>query len=227
MRRGPLTALATVGMALVLGGCGSVGPGTASVVDGTRITRSDVTELADAQCVGIQQASKSGQGQTQQAPRKVLVQQALTLLMDIELNLKFGKKEHITPRPQETAATYAQVSPLIKALPKKYESFMADVFHRWADGRDVLTQLGEKATGQQPTAQNADQLINAGYQQREPWLKTIKIHTDPRYGPAGVGWPGGSDPSVSKAVSSFAKDAGKSQPSAAWVSALPDSQKCG
>jgi hypothetical protein len=215
-----------MGTAVVLGGCGSVPPGAASVINGTSISRSDVNELAAAQCAGITQASSSGQ-QTQATPRRQLTQQALTLLMDIELNLQYGEAEHISPRPAAAAATYSQVDPLIKRLPKKYQSFMSDTFHRWAEGRDVITQAGEAATGQQPTANNADQLLQAGYQKREPWLKKSDIHTDPRYGPSDVGWPGGSDPSVSKAVSSFARSAGKSQPDPAWVGDLPASQKCG
>jgi hypothetical protein len=227
VRRGPVVALAAIGTAMVLGGCGSVPAGTASVVDGTKISRSDVNELADAQCAGITQAAKSGQGPSDETARKQLVQQALTLLMDIELNLRFGESEHITARPQEAAATYSQVGPLIKTLPEKYQPFMEDTFHRWAEGRDILTQVGEQASGQQPGASNAEQLLNAGYQQREPWLKKIDIETDPRYGPAGIGWPGGADPSVSKAVSSFAKTSTKAQPDAAWVSALPANQKCG
>jgi hypothetical protein len=228
VRRGPLVALAAMGTALVLGGCGSVPPGTASVINGTKISRSDVTELADAQCAGIEKAAKSGQGQQSQAsPRKQLVQQALTLLMDIELSLQYGKAENVTPRPAEAAATYSQIGPLIGTLPKKYQPFMEDVFHRWADGRDVLTQVGEQATGQQSNAQNGEQILNAGYGKREEWLKKADIHTDPRYGPAGIGWPGGTDPSVSKATSSFAKSADKATPDPAWVSALPSGQKCG
>src|SRR4051794_26871913 len=202
-----------MGMTVVLAGCGSVTPGAASVINGNKISRSDVTELAEAQCAGIRQASKS-QAKTQDTPRKQLVQQALTLLMDIELSLQYGKAEDVTPRPQEAAATYAQVAPLIKSLPTKYQPFMEETFHRWADGRDVMMQVGEQVTGQQPSASNGDQLLNAGYQKREPWVKKAHIDTDPRYGPAASGLPGGADPSVSTAVSSFAKSASKAQPDA-------------
>lgn len=227
VRRSPLVVLAATGAALVLGGCGSVPPGAASVVDGTTISRDDVNQLAAAQCAGIKEAVKSGQAQsTGDTPRKQLVQQALTLLMDVELTLKYGESEDVAPRPQAVAATYAQVAPLIKGLPERYQDFMTETFRRWAASRDVLTQIGEKTTGQQPDASNAEALLNAGYQAREPWLKTIDIETDPRYGPSDIGWPGGSDPSVSKAVSSFAKDSGKDQPDPAWVSALPSNQKC-
>jgi hypothetical protein len=225
VRRG-VVAAAAMGMTVVLAGCGTVPPGTASVVNGTKISRSDVTELAAAQCAGIDQASKT-QAQTQATPRKQLVQQALTLLMDIELSLQYGKAEDVTPRPQEVAATYAQVAPLIKTLPKKYQPFMEETFQRWADGRDVMMQVGEQVTGQQPSASNGDQLLSAGYQKREPWEKKADIETDPRYGPTASGLPGGADPSVSTAISSFAKSATKAQPDAAWVSTLPSSQKCG
>ncbi len=226
VRRAPLTALAAVA-ALTLGGCGTLPPGTAAVVDGTTISRSDVTELAEAQCAGLKQAAKTGQSQTQEAPRKQLLQQALSLLMDIELSLKYGESEDVSPRAQQVATTYSQIDPLIKTLPEKYRDFMSDVFHRWAAGRDVLTQVGQQATGEQDTPANTEALLNAGYQKREPWLKKVTIDTDPRYGPAAdVAWPGGSDPSVSKAVSKYAKDAGKAQPTQAFVSALPANQKC-
>ena len=227
VRRAPLVALLAMGTALLLSGCGNVPPGTAAVVDGTKISRSDVTELAKAQCAAITEAAKSGQEQSQATPRKQVVQQALTLLMDIELSLQYGETEDVAPRPEQVAATYAQIDPLIKTLPDKYQDFMQSVFQRWAQGRDILTQVGEKKTGQQPDANNAEALLEAGYQEREPWVQKVDIETDPRYGPAGIGWPGGADPSVSKASSDFAKDATKAQPDAAWVSTLPSDQKCG
>lgn len=222
-----MIAPAVLGAALALGGCGSLPPGAASVVDGTTITDSEVTDLADAQCAGIEQAAKTGQSQEQATPRKQMIRQALSLLMDIELSLKYARSVGISPRGPQVAATYAQLDPLIKTLPEKYRDYTADVFHRWAEARDVLTQIGQRATGQEDTPANSQTLINAGYQRREPWLKKIEIDTDPRYGPAGIGWPGGADPSVSKPVSQFAKDADKDQPGQAFVSALPSSQKCG
>ncbi len=226
-RRSSLVALAAVG-ALALGGCGTLPPGAASVVDGTTITNSDVNKLADAQCAGITKAvAKSDQGQAQAAARKQVVQQGLSLLMDIELSLQYAKSQGVSPRAAQVAATYAQLAPLIKTLPSKYDDFMTDTFHRWAEARDVLTQIGQAATGKEDTAANADALLNAGYQKRDPWLKTVDIETDPRYGPSDIGWPGGSDPSVSKAVSAFAKAADKQEPDPAFVSALPANQKCG
>jgi len=226
VRRAPLVALAVVG-ALALGGCGSLQPGTASVVGGTKISRSDVNELSDAQCAGIAAAAKSQQSQTQETPRKLVVQQSLSILMDTELSLQYAESEGVSPRPEQVAAAASSTEAFIKTLPEKYHSFMTDFVERWAAGRDVMIQIGEQATGQKADANNAQDLLNAGMQKREPWLKKVDIETDPRYGPAGIGWPGGADPLVSKAVSPFAKSAGKAQPDPAWVSALPAGQKCG
>ena len=100
VRRAPLVALAVVG-ALALGGCGSLQPGTASVVGGTKISRSDVNELSDAQCAGIAAAAKSQQSQTQETPRKLVVQQSLSILMDTELSLQYAESEGVSPRPEQ------------------------------------------------------------------------------------------------------------------------------
>ena len=80
---------------------------------GTTITRSDVNELAEAQCAGIEQAAKSRSGAGQETPRKQLVQQALSLLMDIELSLQYGESRGRRARgPSRSPRRYAQIDPL-------------------------------------------------------------------------------------------------------------------
>jgi hypothetical protein len=226
LSRRAAAVVAAVTAALLLSGCGETPPGSASVVNGHTITRQQVDDLAAAQCAGVELASKQGQGQV--VPRKQLTERALGLLIDIRLNLDYGKSLGLTPRADQTAADYAQVEPLIKALPAKYQSYLADVFHDWADGRDMVKQVGETATGQTSNASNADQVLNAGYAKRQSWLeKDATIKTDPRYAPGKIGWPGEGDSSVSKPVSSFARSAGAAQPSAAFVGGLPAGQRCG
>jgi hypothetical protein len=217
-------ALAAAG-ALLVSACGTVPPGAAAVVDGTEITRTQVTDLADAQCAGVALAAK--QGSNQAISRKQVTQRALGLLIDIQLNLAYGKSRGLDPRPQQVAQDFSQVEPLIQALPEKYRAGVSEVFHDWAAGRDLITQVGEDTTGQTLSRTNAEQLLNAGYQKREPWIKTVSIHTNPRYGPGTVGWPGEGDSSVSKPVSSFAKSAAAQQPSASFLAGLPAGQRCG
>ncbi len=225
-RRLALAAAAVTGL-LALTGCGdSRPPGAASVVNGHTITHQEVDDLADAQCAGVQEASKQGQGQA--VPRKQLTQRALGLLIDIRLNLDYGASLGLHPRQEAVISDYAQVEQLIAALPAKYHAYLSDVFHDWARGRDMVEQVGEAATGTTSNASNADQVLNAGYAKREVWLKKDgHINTDPVYAPGKVGWPGEGDSSVSKPVSSFATSASKAQPSAAFVAGLPAGQRCG
>jgi hypothetical protein len=225
-RRLALAAAAVTGL-LALTGCGdSRPPGAASVVNGHTITRQQVDDLAAAQCAGVESASKQGQGQA--VPRKQLTQRALGLLIDIRLNLDYGASLGLHPRASAVASDFAQVTSLIQALPAKYHTYLDKVFHDWARGRDMVEQVGETATGTTATAANAEQVLNAGYAKRETWLtKDASIDTDPVYAPGKIGWPGEGDSSVSKPVSSFAKSAGKAQPSAGFVAGLPAGQRCG
>ncbi len=94
---------------LVLAGCGSFTPNAASVVDGHTITHSEVDELAQAQCAGVELAKK--QGQQQAVARKQLTERALGLLIDIRLNLDYGKSLGLSPRPDQTTQDFAQVQP--------------------------------------------------------------------------------------------------------------------
>lgn len=219
-----LAALAAAA-SLLLSGCGTLPPGAAAVVDGAKITRTQVTDLADAQCAGVAQAAK--QGQTAAVSRKQLTQRALGLLIDVKLNLAYGKSLGLSPRPTETAKDFAQIDPLIQALPAQYRTNVAEVFHGWADGRDLIAQVGEKETGKTLSSTTSEEILNAGYQKRESWIKTIKIDTDPKYAPGKIGWPGEGDSSVSEPVSSFAKGATAQSPKATFVDALPSAQRCG
>lgn len=220
-------AAVAVSSLLVLAGCGdNPPPGAASVVNGHKITTSQVDELADAQCAGVRLASKQGQGQA--ISRKQLTQRALGLLIDIRLNLDYGKSLGLTPRSEQAQADFAQVKPLIKSLPAKYRAYLDTVFEQWADGRDLMTQVGEESSGQATTAANAEQVLDEGYKKRQTWLEeNASIRTDARYAPGKVGWPGEGDSSVSKPVSSYAKAAAKSTPSASFLGDLPSGQRCG
>jgi hypothetical protein len=174
----------------------------------------------------VQLASKQGQGQA--VSRKQLTQRALGLLIDIRLNLDYGKSLGLTPRNAQAQADFAQVKPLIASLPAKYHTYLDEVFQDWADGRDLMTQVGEESSGTPATTANAEQVLDAGYKQRQTWLeKSQRINTDARYAPGKVGWPGEGDSSVSKPVSSYAKAAGKATQSASFLGDLPSGQRCG
>lgn len=217
----PAAALAL----LLLTGCSDLTPGTAAVVNGSKITNHDVDELAAAQCVAANRAAKSGQSTTMAISR--VKAESLGLLMDAELSRQYGKDQGITPEPSLAGGFFDQLKPGITPLPSKARAVLTDFFESWGKGRAILVQAGARSTGQTPSLTNLDQLLTAGLKDRESWLKKADITTDARYSPNEKGYPGASSGSVSRATSSYAKDASKTKPDANWVKTLPPSQKCG
>jgi hypothetical protein len=210
---------------LLLTGCSDLTPGTAAVVNGTRISNRSVDRLSDAQCTLRQVLSKSNSAPAASFSR--VKQESLSLLMDAQLSNQFGKSKDIEADPVLTAGFLNQVLPVFKPLPKKSRDEFIRVFRVWSKGRAILVQAGGAASGQQPTSTNLDQLVNAGLQARASWLKKADIDTDARYAPDKDGFPGGGQGSISQAGSTFAKDAAKSTQDAKWVEGLPSAQKCG
>ncbi len=211
---------------LLLSGCGELTPGTAAVVNGTKITRHQVDALSDAQCVLRGTLAKAGSASPTSTAR--IRQESLGLLMDAELSQQFGKKQKIEANSVLAAGYFGQIEPVFKPLPRKAREAFTSVFKEWSKGRAILVQVGSKTTGSKPTLQNLDQLLNAGLLARDAFLKKSSIETDPRYAPGKNGFPGGgAGGSVSKASSAFAKGGSAAKLDAKWLTGLPASQKCG
>lgn len=211
---------------LLLTACGDLTPGTASVVNGTRITNDDVQELSSAQCVLRKQLKKSGQAPAASASR--VRQESLGLLMDTELSKQFGESEGIEADKALAGAVFGQVSPFFEPLPEKDRTVFDEVFGEWAEARAILVQVGGEASRQQPSPENLEQLMNAGLAARQTWQKTADIETDPSFAPGKDGFPGGEDSSsVSRATSDFARGAAALEQDPNWVAGLPANQRCG
>lgn len=232
-RRGRRPARAAVAPALLvvllgaLAGCGQLSPGTAATVGGTAISESEVDDVAAAQCTLRDSLTKQQVASATTAAR--VNSDSLGLLMDTELAKQFGEDQGIESDPTVAKTFLDQVLPLFEPLPAGEQADLTDAFRSWAQGRSILVLAGAKASGQQPTPQNLEQLLNAGLTARSDWLKKtdVPIETDARYSPGKDGFPGSGDGSVSKAGSAFAKDAAKAEQDPAFVSSLPSSQKCG
>jgi hypothetical protein len=219
-------ALPAAALALtVLTGCSELTPGTAAVVNGTRITNDEVNDLADAQCVAADRAAQSGNSTTMAVSG--IKQQSLGVLMDTELSLQYARDEDITAQEGLAKGFYSQFEPGITPLPSTARSVLSKVFKRWAESRAVLVEAGSDSTGQKPSFTNIEQLVNAGLKERAAWLKKADIKTDPRYAPDKDGFPGAGDGSVSRASSDFAKGATADETDPKWVGGLPAKQRCG
>lgn len=217
----PAVALAL----LLLSGCAQLTPGTAAEVNGTRITNSEVDDLAAAQCDLREVLTKGGQAAATSAAR--VRRESLSLLMDAELSLQFGEDEDVTADELLSKGFLSQVTPFFEKLPEKSRTELTDVFTTWSEGRAILVQVGSAATGQQPTATNTEQLLNAGLLARDGWLKKADIETDAVYAPGKDGFPGSGEGSVSRATSDFAKGSTGTEVDPKWVSGLPTGQRCG
>jgi len=218
-------AVPAVAALLLLTGCDQLSPGTASMVNGTRITEDEVAAVADAQCVAADAAAQAG-GATATAMSRVH-QQSLFLLIDAEISKQYAEEEGLEPSEGLAEAFFSEFEQSLAELPEKPRTVLEGLFKDWADSRAVLVQAGSEATGQPPSQENVEQLLQAGLQARAEWMQTAEIDTDPRYAPGEDGLPGGGDSSVSQPGSDFAKDAGAEEADPEWVGGLPANQKCG
>jgi len=218
-------AVPAVAALLLLTGCSQLPPGTASTVNGTTITEDEVAAVADAQCVAADEAAKAG-GAAATAMSRVH-QQSLFLLIDAEISKQYAEEEGLEPSEGLAEAFFSEFEQSLAELPEKPRTVLEGLFKDWADSRAVLVQAGSEATGQPPSQENVEQLLQTGLQARAEWMQTAEIDTDPRYAPGEDGLPGGGDSSVSQPGSDFAKDAGAEEADPAWVGGLPANQKCG
>jgi len=218
-------AVPAVAALLLLTGCDQLSPGTASVVNGTRITKDQVADVTDAQCAAADRAAQAGGGTATALSR--VNQQSLFLLIDAEVSKQYAEDEGLKPEEGLAEAFFSEFESSLEQLPEKPRTVLEELFRNWAESRAVLVQAGSDASGQPPSQDNLEQLLNAGLQERAVWMQSADIETDPRYAPGEDGLPGGGDSSVSQPGSDFAKDAGAEEPDPEWVGGLPASQKCG
>ena len=76
----------------------------------------------------------------------------------------------------------------------------------------------------EPTQEIVDEAVNA---LQADFRKTADVTVNPVYGADDSGVAGTTDPSLSKAVSDYAKDAVSDTPSGPFVDALPAGARCG
>ncbi|SDS51973.1 hypothetical protein SAMN04488570_2062 [Nocardioides scoriae] len=210
---------------LLLSGCSQLTPGTASVVDGSRIPTSQVDDLAAAQCSAIEQAGQSGQ--SSEVPLSSVKRQSLALLVDIQLDERFAADQGVSAPRSLVTFIDQQLQTQVQGVKGRAGTVLSDVLSQYAASRADVVQVAAEATGQKASPTNLDALLTEGLKQRDAWAKKVEIDTDARFNPGKDGRPGGGSGSVSQAGSDFAKQAGAEQADPAFVASLPDSQKCG
>jgi hypothetical protein len=121
-----------------------------------------------------------------------------------------------------------QFESVVAAAPAKdrvrFRSMVEDVYRGQLQVYSLAqSQLADEGVDS-PTQ---DQVSKAVDDIQAKFRKSVDIKVNPQYGADENGVAGSVDPSLSRAVSSFAKQSRSAQPDATWVAQLPDDQRCG
>lgn len=228
MTRSRFTKVAALAAAaaFVLSGCG-VHPGAAAVVGDTVITDKQVDAVAEGLCsANVRGAAANGQPAQDLASRGAR-QGALQVLLDSELSRQLGEQQGVEPDQEQVSAALARNEQGLRMLPEDQRPAFRDALKKYAEGQLMLIEAGRKSLEQKGQSSPTDDAALAeGNRLRAAYAKRIDIEVDPRYGTYSDGNLHPDSGSLSLAVSPRAFDGQSSDPSAAWVSALPASQKC-
>jgi hypothetical protein len=223
-----LVLLAVAGTSvLALTGC-TQSPTVAARVGGETVSTSDVDFLTRMQCDTLDKAAADPQqaqaGNVQTVSKAQVRSGMVNTLIQAELNRQLAAKEHLGYDRATLQQVMGQFESVLKDVPAqdrdRFRSMVEDVYRGqlqvYTLAQDELGRLGNG----QPTQAEVDNAVSAI---QAKYRKTIDVEVNPSYG----GVSGESDPSLSVAVSSFAKQAQSSRPDTTWVTKLPRNQRCG
>lgn len=227
-----LVLLAVAGTSLLaLTGCAQSGNVAAQVGDAT-ITTSDVDFLTRMQCDTLDKAAKdpaqAAQGGAQMVATAQIRRTMVNTLVQAELNRQLAAKEDLSYDKTTLSNVMVQFESVVKEVPAadqdRFRALVEDVYRGqlqvYSKAQDELASQGAG----QPSQDQVDQAIT---DIQTKFRKSVDVVVNPEYGPDADGVAGAADPSLSRAVSSFAKQSGSAQPDATWVSKLPADQRCG
>lgn len=217
--------------ALLLSACSpSMGGDVAAKVDGTTITNSDVTFLAELQCDAINDAVKdpAQAGNVQSVSRKQIRADMVNALVQAELNAKLAKKEDVS----YDRATYRQVmdnfEQAVQKAPKQDRARFRELVGSLYQGQLEVYALAARELATKGVAEPSQEQVEAEVTQlQDDFRKSADIEIDPVYGANRSGIAGAGDTSLSKPLSRFAKASVTSAEDPGFVDGLAANQKCG
>jgi len=224
-----LVLLAVAGTSmLAFAGCAPSG-NVAARVGSSTVPTSDVDFLTRMQCITLDKEAASGTAQgAQMVPTtQVRIGMANTLVQS-ELNRQLAERKHLSYDRSTLTGAMAQFAPVLKSVPAKdrdrFRTMVEDIYRGQLQ---VYTLAQSKLADQGVANPSQDQITKAVNDLQSQYRKSIDVEVNPQYGAGTSGQAGSTDPSLSRPVSSFAKQAGSAQPDARWVAKLPDGQRCG
>ena len=230
MKANRLVLLAVAGTSvLALTGCSPSGNVAAKVGDDT-VTTSEVDFLTRMQCDTLDKASKepSSAGSTQMVPiAKVRTGMVNTLVQNV-LNAQLAARDHLDYDKSTLRSVMSQFESVVAQVPAKdrdrFRDLVEDVYRGQLQVYTLAQSQLAKAGIRNPSQEEVDQAVSAI---QSDFRKGVDIEINPAYGADASGVAGSVDPSLSVAVSSFAKKSVAAQPDPTWVGGLPADQRCG
>lgn len=208
----------------LLAGCAN-DPHVAARVGDSSISVDDVDILGQALCI---ERVSSGQ-----APATSLASvrgSALAALIESELDASIARERQLPYDARQLGTAMQRLTPLIGQLPAGDRDRATAIITDLLRGQMQLSTAAQEQlqlSGQQPT----QQLVTEAIRQIEAQhAKTVKITVNPEFSSPGFGATDDGTESVSRAVSSTARQARSaltSNPTGSYVDDLPAAQKCG
>jgi SurA-like protein len=166
--------------ALVIAGCGNAFVPPAAVVDGRRITQSDL-ELELAALLTSPQFAEQVKGPGGEAARKDLTRRLLSFLIETEVILEYARAHHIRATPQEVDGQLQQVIQQAGGRDRldaelRRRGLSIDRVRLNLERQIVAQKVQAAVQGQDPNAQDAF----TGWLQRR--LQQADIAVNPRFG---------------------------------------------
>ncbi len=164
---------------LTLAACGNVHPGAAAVVDGKTISMKSLDQAAEALCT----LALAGPQAPQAIPNADVRRQAVSTLVSLVVARKIAREEGITPKPSAYELTRAQEDQVAENFPEaKNLREINKLIEQSQELQSISLALGEKVTGQAPTAETEQQIGAAGQAEITKAYKENDVEFAPRFG---------------------------------------------
>lgn len=219
----PLIAAASV--AVLLSGCGSASPGTAATVGDETITVDQVDNAAEAVCRSVERELRSG---SQVVAMSQMKQYALSLLAAAAEARQIADEYDVDPGPAVERAS-SQWQAQAQTLPEDLRDDYVAIMSAETMVNEVISEAGRAALDAEGVdGATVEDAAQRGSDIFSTWPDSNGVEVDPRYGLELVdGRLQQVDTSLSVPVSEAALAGVAPDPEPAYVSSLPQNQRCG
>jgi len=232
-----LVLLAVAGSSvLALTGCTQSG-NVAARVDDTTVPTSEVDFLTRMQCASLGKAAEDPQqGQATQTVATSQIRTGMVnTLIQSELNRQLAASKDLSYDAATLRSVMQQFETTVKDVPKKDQDRFRDLVEDVYRGQLQVYTYAESELGGSPTQEQVQQEVA---RIQDEFRASVDVDVNPEYGADAKGVAGSVDASLSRAVSSFAKQSLEAPPDqstdpdaqaryTAWLGTLPADQKCG